>query len=402
MPTAILDLEATDLPATVRVPHGYRQARILLRIDGRPAAWVETPVENGEIGRQAVINALRETDNWSFWQLLAESQLGLGDLTPPLEHALPSATVAICTRDRAEDLHRCLEGLLRLPDEGQEILVVDSASRSPDTRTVAAEFPSVRYLRLERRGLNVARNAAMAAARGDIVVFIDDDAVPDANWLAEHRRAFRNPLTMASMGLTLPLELETEAQELFELYSGFSRGFYPRTFQNSMLHPLAAGHTGAGVNMALRREVMELVGPFDDALDSGTPTHSGGESELLSRILEHHYRIAYTPSALNWHRHRRTMDELRRTIFGYGVGVYAFWTARVLDEREWGALLLGAGWLRYDQLPRLVRSLMRRPGALPWPLPLDELRGCLVGPAAYLRSRREAQRAAQIGMQEAR
>jgi hypothetical protein len=52
--------------------------------------------------------------------------------------------------------------------------------------------------------------------------------------------------------------------------------------------------------------------------------------------------------------------------------------------------LLGANWLRHDQLPRLLRSLAQRPGALPWPLPWDELRGSLLGPFAYWRSRRQA------------
>jgi len=232
----------------------------------------------------------------------------------------------------------------------------------------------------------------MQSASGEIVVFIDDDAVPDANWLREHRRAFRNSLTMASMGLTLPLELETEAQEQFEAFSSFSRGLMPRSFQSRYMHPLFVGHAGAGVNMALCREAVPLLGPFDEALDAGTPTHSGGECEFLSRVLAHHYRIEYTPSALNWHRHRRSIPELRRTIFGYGVGVYAFWTARVLADHEWSALLLAGKWFLFDQLPRFVRSLTRRPGAAPWPLPWDELRGSVLGPWSYWRSRRQAQK----------
>jgi GT2 family glycosyltransferase len=194
-----------------------------------------------------------------------------------------------------------------------EVLVIDSASRTDATRQVVAEFPSVRYVRLDRPGLNVARNAAMQRAAGEIVVFIDDDAIPDPRWLAEHLAAFRQPLTMASMGLTLPLELESEAQEQFEAFSPFSRGFTPRTFDLRNTLPPTAGKAGAGVNMALRRCVYELVGPFDEALDAGTPTQSGGESELLARLIAYGYRVVYTPSALNWHRHRREIAELRRS-----------------------------------------------------------------------------------------
>jgi GT2 family glycosyltransferase len=228
----------------------------------------------------------------------------------------------------------------------------------------------------------------MQRAAGEIVVFIDDDAIPDPRWLAEHLAAFRQPLTMASMGLTLPLELESEAQEQFEAFSPFSRGFTPRTFDLRNTLPPTAGKAGAGVNMALRRCVYELVGPFDEALDAGTPTQSGGESELLARLIAYGYRVVYTPSALNWHRHRREIAELRRTVHGYGVGVYAFWTSRVLKYKDWKAPVVAGVWFWHDQLPRLVSSFVRFPGAPPWPLPWDELRGCLAGPRAYVRSRR--------------
>ena len=248
----------------------------------------------------------------------------------------------------------------------------------------------MRYVRLERPGRNIARIAAIQHAHGDIVVFIDDDAIPDHNWLQAHRQAFEHPFTLASMGLTLPLELDSPAQEQFEAFSTFNRGFAPRVFHRSNTHPMAAGQAGAGVNMAIRRQAATLVGIFNEALDAGTPTHSGGESEFLSRVIAGGYQIVYTPTALNWHRHRRSMAELRRTIYGYGVGVYAFWTCRLLEGRETAAFGIAAQWFWSDQLPRLLRSFARRPDSAPWPLPWDELRGCWAGPVAYLRARRQA------------
>jgi glycosyltransferase involved in cell wall biosynthesis len=329
----------------------------------------------------------------TFWQQLAQHRLGL---PAPAPSRGPAATVAICTRDRPDDLRRCLQGLQQMQDGAQdarqEVLVVDSASRGPETRSVVESFVGTRYVRLERGGLNVARNAAMQAAGGEIVAFIDDDAVPDAGWLDAHRAAFDHPLTMASTGLTLPLELESEAQEQFEAVSSFSRGFEPRTFDHRNMHPLTAGRAGAGVNMALRRTLVGLVGPFDEALDAGTPTHSGGESEMLARIIAGGYRIIYTPAALNWHRHRRSMAELRHTIYGYGAGVYAFWTSHTIKYGEWAVPLVAGKWFWYNQFPTLLRSAARVPGAPPWPLPWDELRGCLAGPWAYWQARKQARR----------
>jgi glycosyltransferase involved in cell wall biosynthesis len=387
MPTAILDLEYMDLPQRVDGLERYAQAKVLVRVAGRPAAWVHVPVEGGCVHAQKLLDAIRRQVQGDFWHAVAVARLGDTTIAPAVEpKELPSVTVAVCTRDRSDDLRRCLDSLDRLPDDGQEILVVDSASQSIEPRTVAEQFARVRYLRLERPGLNVARNAALAAATGEIVLFIDDDTIADVNWLRAHRQAFGHPLTMASTGLILPLELETEAQEQFEVYGGFSRGFTPRTFQSQHTHPLAAGLAGAGANMALRRSVVQRVGLFDEALDAGTPTQSGGECDLLARILAHDYRIQYTPAALNWHRHRRSVHELRRTVHGYGVGVYAFWSKHLLNHGEFGALFIAGEWFLGTQLPHLVRSLARRPGAARWPLPLDELRGCLAGPQAYLRA----------------
>ncbi|MCA1627002.1 MAG: glycoside hydrolase family 2, partial [Acidobacteria bacterium] len=92
------------------------------------------------------------------------------------------------------------------------------------------------------------------------------------------------------------------------------------------------------VNMALRRSAVEQVGFFDEALDAGTPARSGGDNEMFTRILLAGYRIVYEPAALNCHRHRRTWEELRAAIYGYGVGVYAAWTRSLLVEGELSAL----------------------------------------------------------------
>jgi glycosyltransferase involved in cell wall biosynthesis len=384
MPTAVLDLEFTSLPAIITGLEGYAKARALVRVGGCPVAWVTLPVEDGHILAQVVANAVLQQADGTFWQAYTQARI-----TVPLPRAgvYPSATIAICTRDRPDDLRRCLAALQTLPDDGQEVLVVDSASRTDETQQVAASFQGVRCLRLERPGLNVARNAAILASTKEIVAFIDDDALADPGWLRGLLEAFRHPLTMVVTGITLPVELEADAQEKFEAFNPFSRGFTTRTFSRRNTHPLAAGDAGAGVNMALRRDVIDRVGLFDEALDAGTPTQSSGETEFFSRVLSRQYRIEYTPRALNWHRHRRSTAELRRAIYGYGVGVYAFWTSRMLFGGEWSAPFVALLWFWHDQLPRFLRSLARRPGAPPWPLPWDELRGCLAGPWAYLRSR---------------
>jgi GT2 family glycosyltransferase len=388
-PVAVLEIHLEALPDLVDGLDRYRQAHVLFRYKRRPVARLWVDVQDGRLSGEELRLAFMEAADWAFWFPWLHDYLGwqpncyldgsLGQNASPL----PLVTVAICTRDRPEDLRRCLQALTRLPDDGQEILVVDSCSRSDEPRAVVADFPQVRYLREPYPGLNRARNRALKEASHPIIAFLDDDVIPDRDWLRNITRNFSDPRVMCVCGLTMPLELETEAQVWFEHYTSFSRGFYRKEFDKDNLHPLAAGQAGAGASMALRSEVLSCVGLFDESLDAGTPTHSGGDTEMFSRILEAGYRIVYEPAILSWHRHRKTWQDLRKVIYGYGVGTYAYWTKRLLEDGQWSVFLLAWYWAWQTQFPNLLKSLLRLPGSTPVDLLLQELKGCLAGPRAY-------------------
>lgn len=387
MPTKVLELNFENISNVITGLEGYPRAMVLVRVGGRPVERVYVPVVEGTIrGDDLRSTIIRNAGRvfWEFWlrELIAcPAEVERGD-------PLPIATVAICTRDRPDDLLRCLEALTRICDAQQEILVIDSCSSTPDTYTVVQKFPAVHYLREEKPGLDRARNRALREARNEIVAFIDDDTVPVAGWLEAIRRNFRHANTLCVTGLTMPLELETRAQEAFENYTPFGRGFARKTFKWDNLNILSTGVVGAGANMALRRSVLELVGPFDIALDGGTPTLSGGDSEMFGRILAAGYWIVYEPAALIWHRHRRSWKELRKTMYGYGAGWYAWWTRMLLFEGELSVAPLAWYWFVVGQLPVVVRSLFRRENAPSLDLVLLEILGCILGPWLYLRSRR--------------
>jgi glycosyltransferase involved in cell wall biosynthesis len=393
MPTAVLDLDADRLPAEVVLPARYGHALILFRWSGKPVGQVTLAVRDGRVSGDRLRDALVERSGPILQQWLHD-YLGC-DLRPATP--VGPATVAVCTRDRPDDLDRCLTALAGLRDQGQEILVVDSASRGEETRQVVERFPGVRYVREDRPGLDIARNRAMREARHPIVAFTDDDAEPDPDWLRHLTQGFDDRRILAATGLTMPLELETEAQEWFERTNGFGRGFSRVVYHGTSHNAFLVARIGAGVNMALRRETLELIGPFDEALDAGTPTRSGGDHDMFTRILMAGYSIVYEPAALNRHRHRREWEGLRNTIYGYGVGVYAHLTGHLLRNREPRAVWLALGWLR-EQIPTLFRALLRRPGHVPLDLVLAELRGCAAGPRAYLTSRRSlARRGREVG-----
>ncbi|RPJ64703.1 MAG: glycosyltransferase [Acidobacteria bacterium] len=386
MPTAVLDYEIKGRRPLPVVARRYTQALVVLRWAGRPVGQLVLPLQDGHADQEFVERRLAEAAAWDFWAAWLHDSLGWDEAEPA--SAPPSATVAVCTRERPEDLARCLGALAALPDDGQEVLVVDNRPETRRTEQVVHGYPGVHYVCQPEGGLNAARNHALRSAGREVVAFTDDDAVVDAGWLRALLRNFSDPRVLCVTGLTMPSELETEAQEIFERYSPFGRGFRRRTFSASEMNPLAVGQVGAGANMALRRSTLQQVGEFDEALDGGTPTRSGGDHEMFSRILAAGFQITYDPAALSWHRHRRSMEELRETLRGYGTGVYAMWTRALLSNRELGGFRLALSWIRHGQLPELVRSLRPSSRRVPLSLLLAEWRGCLGGPAAYLAARR--------------
>ena len=114
-------------------------------------------------------------------------------------------TVCICTHDRPRYVRDCLDGLRRQtePADGFAVLVVDSGS-SPATRDALAELvaahPGARLVRLDHPGVSLARNAGAWAARPPYIAYLDDDAIPDPDWIACIRQALRGSRPPALIG----------------------------------------------------------------------------------------------------------------------------------------------------------------------------------------------------------
>jgi len=249
------------------------------------------------------------------------------------EVKLPSLSIAICTKDRAQRLSRlltsldavCVDSLFEM----LEIIVVDNASTDSATREAVRHFAGVRYVFEPKAGLDFARNAALQAATGTLITYLDDDVVVDRNWLRGLARACRdNPGAGGFTGLVLPYRLDTEAQVYFEQRGGFGRGFYRNEFRSARfdnpLHPVGTGVLGAGCNMAFDRALLISLGGFDEALDTGAPLPGGGDLDIFYRALRSSRAMVYEPQFAVYHEHRETIAQLRRQYWSWGLGMMAF------------------------------------------------------------------------------
>jgi GT2 family glycosyltransferase len=387
MTTAVVKYELEKWPASIEGLAGFDQAFILLCLHGQVAGGFFAPLKAGTVSSQELGKAAHNVDFKSLRRRWLATHLGLE--APHMREAAPKGSVAVCTRDRPEDLRRCLASLAEMPDDGQEIICVDSASSTGETARVAAEFPRVRYLRCDLPGLDRARNLALRAAVHPVVAFCDDDVQVDPGWLRALLRNYTDPHVQCVTGLVLPRELATPAQEAFERFTPFQRGFTRKEFHFQNLDPLLAGHVGAGASMSVRRSVIAITGGFDEALDAGTPTCSGGDFDFFYRVLRRGYTIVYEPAALSWHEHRKAWRELLAQYQGYGVGISALWTRQLARDHEWGVLRRAFEYICFTRLPAVIQSFLRLPGSAPLDLSLAELRGFLQGSRAYQASRRQ-------------
>ncbi len=295
-------------------------------------------------------------------------------------------TVAICTRDRPTDLRRALASLQNQSDPDIHILVVDNAPSTDGTALVVEELAmaNAAYVVEPRPGLSRARNTALDHVETDVVAWIDDDEVADADWIRRLRQGFAQDCAPAAVsGLMLPAELESEAQVRFEQYGGFNkgRGTEPEvlragttTVRNAM-YPLPG--FGAGGNMAFRMQALRGIGGFDQYLGAGTRTHGGEETRAFACLLRSGEAVLHWPSAVTWHFHRRTMDELRGQLFGYSAGLSAFYASMFRsDPRVLADMVKVVPQGFSDLLPKKDNM---RSGHLPDDFPRDLLRAARKG-----------------------
>jgi hypothetical protein len=174
---------------------------------GFKAPLPDTPQENEPADLQALVFMRRP---------LAALQKQQQEARARVKAATPNVSLVICTRDRPQDLQRCLASLRSLTLRPQQILVVDNSPETEATRHLVLNEAGIEYVPEAQPGLSRARNAGIAHSRGEIVVFTDDDVVVHPDWLLDLLQGFEDPHVMAVTGPVLPAELETAAQVAFQ------------------------------------------------------------------------------------------------------------------------------------------------------------------------------------------
>ena len=348
------------------------------------------------ISASRLIDAIAERHHETLFRHALREQMLAGSAPAVLPPTSVSIIVPTC--DRPDDLRRLLESLLRQKTRHQlEIIVVDNRPASGRTREAVAPFATVRLVEEHRAGLSYARNAGILRASGSIIVATDDDVTAPETWIEKLVEPFARPEVMGVTGHVLPLQLETEAQCRFEAYGGLGKGFSPfeanRGWLQATRDAAPTWRLGATANAAFRASIFRdpAVGLMHEALGAGMPTGCSEDTYLFYRLLKAGGTLVYQPSAWVWHRHRESMDSLRRQIRAYSTGHVAYHLVTLMTDGDRRALVR-----LLHSLPRhlVVRAVQRVRRHSDYPLSLIalEILGNLMGPIALWRSLRRVRR----------
>jgi len=193
-------------------------------------------------------------------------------------------SVIIPTCHRNDDLARCLErlapGAQTLLAADYEVIVSDDGRASTAEATVREQFPWARWTQGPRRGPAANRNHGARQARGEWLVFTDDDCLPNAGWLAAYAAAATPEATL--------LEGKTDAC-----------GTRDRLDMECPIN--ANGGNLWSCNFAVRAEVFRVVGGFDEAF----PGAAMEDMDLHERLKAAGHRAKFLPEARVLHPWRR-------------------------------------------------------------------------------------------------
>ncbi len=280
----------------------------------------------------------------------------------PLTLVVMRVSVVVCehTIERYDDLREAADSVLEQSHEDTELVLVSDGSTDvcQKMRDDFADVATVQCLP-DNVGLLQARNEGARAATGDIVAFMDDDAIADEDWIRELVAVYEARDVPAVGGKMTPVWVAGKPsylpEEFYWLIGVTHRGFAdgPGEVRNTF-----------GSNISFRRDVFLDLGGFDSAIGGrhGDSNLQGGETELCARMKEEYgHGVFYTPDAEVAHKifsYRTTLSWLLDRAFWQG---YSKRGMDVLAPEAKDSESAFLGYLLAESLPTRIRSMAIRP-----------------------------------------
>jgi glycosyltransferase involved in cell wall biosynthesis len=253
--------------------------------------------------------------------------------------AVVDISVVVCTRNRAHAILGCLDSIAAstslVNGASTEIVVVDNGS-SDGTSEIVRRWASTASIPLAliyapREGLAIARNVGIEAAGGQLLVFTDDDCRLSVKYfrdLIAHDAAENEPILWGGR-----VELGDSTDLPFAIKTGSEAQRWHNKTNRVRGMPFGAGVIGC--NMAMRRDVLKRVGPFDERFGTGTLLMSSEDTDFVYRAYRAGIAIAYVPDMVVYHFHgRKDVEDAERLLRAYHEGNGALFAKYIMTDFE--------------------------------------------------------------------
>lgn len=280
-------------------------------------------------------------------------------------------SVIICTWNNARRLEITLESLLKciVPDGVRWELVLVNNNCTDDTDRVVKKYsdklPFV-YVLEPQKGLSRAKNAGLAKATGELVIFTDDDVRVSPEWLNIYWRAYLKQPKGYFWGGPVQSEFEDPhvSQELLTLVKDYSIVGFSQPGEGE---PKLPGIRFISANWACPRKMLDQIGSFDTSLGLNAVSGKmilGEETDVMNRLIAFGYKRWYLPQALIHHFVPRSKTSL----------IHIARRTRALGRTSFSELIYNSNRPRFLGVPALVYKTI----ILSWvKWHLSHLKGCL-------------------------
>ncbi len=262
-------------------------------------------------------------------------------------------SIIVCTYNRDQYLPKMLQSVVdqNCSKEDFELVLINNNSNdsTPEICTKFVETNNdlnIKYVVETKQGLSIARNRGIHEAKGDYLIFIDDDAFLEENYILELKNYLTNSPKMIGFGGKISPFLECELPQWMSTYLStlmsiidlgndlklFSRTKYP-----------------IGANMGVSRNVIDKIGIFNESLGrTGTSMLGGEEKDFFFRLKEAHIPIYYFPKMFVHHvipAKRLTVEFVKNQALGIGsseklrtqsIGTISYLKRWILEFYKWG------------------------------------------------------------------
>lgn len=203
----------------------------------------------------------------------------------------PSFSIIVITYNRAKYLASCLRRLEFQDYSNFEVIVVNGPS-TDETEGVLQLFPRARVCLADAGNVSRSRNVALRAAEGELVAFIDDDALACRDWLKQLSRSFEQTTVGGAGGLVYGID-----PRRVDFSNGtvdrFGRVVPLRSRQGTYNDKNGSTfNTVMGTNCGFRRSALFQIGLFDEVFD-----YYHDEADVCTRLIGAGWQIAHNPAA---------------------------------------------------------------------------------------------------------